>query len=49
VSRHVARALQNVENETELGEVRRDVRKMCERFPLYAGRLAAYEKVLAKA
>ena len=29
--------------------MRRDVRKMCERFPLYAARLAAYEKALAKA
>ena len=38
-----------VENETELAEVKRDVRKLCERFPLYAARLAAYEKVLAKA
>jgi glycine hydroxymethyltransferase len=49
VARHVSRALHNVDNETELAEVRRDVRKMCERFPLYAARLAAYEKVLAKA
>jgi glycine hydroxymethyltransferase len=49
VARYVARALHSVENEAELGEVRRDVRKMCERFPLYAGRLAAYEKVLARA
>jgi glycine hydroxymethyltransferase len=49
VAKLVSRALHNVENETELAEVRRDVRKMCERFPLYAERLAAYEKVLAKA
>jgi glycine hydroxymethyltransferase len=49
VARHVARALHDVDNETELAEVRREVRKMCERFPLYAGRLAAYEKVLARA
>ena len=49
VAKLVSRALHDVENETELAEVRRDVRKMCERFPLYAARLAAYEKVLAKA
>ena len=49
VARLVSRALHHVENETELAEVRRDVRKMCERFPLYAARLAAYEKVLARA
>ena len=45
----VSRALHNVENETELAEVKREVRKMCERFPLYAERLASYEKALAKA
>jgi len=49
VAKLVSRALHSVENETELAEVRRDVRKMCERFPLYAARLAAYEKVLARA
>ena len=49
VAKLVSRALHAVENETELAEVRRDVRKMCERFPLYAARLAAYEKALARA
>jgi glycine hydroxymethyltransferase len=49
VAKLVSRALHSVENETELAEVKRDVRKMCERFPLYAARLAAYEKALAKA
>jgi glycine hydroxymethyltransferase len=49
VAKLVSRALHAVENETELGEVKRDVRKMCERFPLYAARLAAYEKALARA
>jgi len=49
VAKLVSRALHNVENETELAAVKRDVRKMCERFPLYAARLAAYEKALAKA
>ena len=29
--------------------MKREVRKMCERFPLYAARLASYEKVLARA
>jgi glycine hydroxymethyltransferase len=49
VARLVSRALQAVENETELAEVKREVRKVCERFPLYAARLASYEKVLARA
>jgi glycine hydroxymethyltransferase len=49
VGRLVSRALHNVENETELGEVRKDVRRLCDRFPLYASRLASYEKALAKA
>ncbi len=49
VARLVSRALHAVENETELAEVKREVRKLCERFPLYAARLAAYEKALARA
>jgi glycine hydroxymethyltransferase len=49
VARLVARALHAVENETELADVKREVHKICERFPLYAARLADYEKVLARA
>ena len=49
VAKLVSRALHAVENETELAEVKREVRKVCERFPLYAARLASYEKVLARA
>ncbi len=49
VARLVSRALHAVENETELAEVKRAVRQMCERFPLYAARLASYEKALARA
>ena len=49
VAKLVSRALHAVENETELAEVKREVRKMCERFPLYAARLASYEKALARA
>jgi len=45
----VARALHAVDNETELAEVKREVRKLCDRFPLYASRLASYEKALARA
>jgi len=45
----VSRALHAVENETELAEVKREVRKVCERFPLYAARLASYERALARA
>jgi len=49
VAHLVSRALRAVENETELAQVKREVRTMCERFPLYAARLASYEKALAKA
>jgi glycine/serine hydroxymethyltransferase len=49
VGKLVARALHSVENEAALADVRRDVLKLCERFPLYASRLAAYEKALARA
>jgi len=45
----IARALGSVENESELAAVRRDVQKICERFPLYATRLEAYEKALVRA
>jgi glycine hydroxymethyltransferase len=43
----IARALGRVENETELAAVKRDVQRLCDRFPLYAARLEAYEKALA--
>jgi glycine hydroxymethyltransferase len=49
VGRLVSRALGAVGNDTELGEVRKEVRKLCERFPLYASRLATYDKALARA
>jgi glycine hydroxymethyltransferase len=45
----ISRALGSVENETELAAVKRDVQKLCDRFPLYATRLESYEKVLATA
>jgi len=45
----ISRALSSVENDTELAAVKRDVQKLCERFPLYATRLEAYEKTLAGA
>jgi glycine hydroxymethyltransferase len=46
VGQLISRALQNVENETELGNVKKDVARLCADFPLYAERLAAYDKVL---
>jgi len=45
----IARALGSVDNESELAAVRRDVQKICARFPLYASRLEAYEKALVRA
>jgi glycine hydroxymethyltransferase len=49
IARLVARALHAVDNETALADVKRDVSKLCERFPLYASRLEAYAKALARA
>jgi glycine hydroxymethyltransferase len=49
VGRLVARALHAVANETVLAEVKRDVKKLCARFPLYASRLEAYDRALARA
>jgi glycine hydroxymethyltransferase len=47
VGRLIARALAGVENETTLAEVKRDVHRLCERFPLYAARLEAYDRAMA--
>jgi len=49
VGRLLSRALQNVANETGLAEVKREVGKLCDRFPLYAARLEAYDRALARA
>jgi len=49
VAKLVSRALHAVENETELAEVKRQVGKICDRFPLYATRLATYDRALARA
>jgi glycine hydroxymethyltransferase len=48
VGRLIARALSGIENESELQSVRRDVGKLCDRFPLYAARLEAYDRSLAR-
>jgi len=47
VGRLIARALSAVEDETRLGEVKRDVTRLCDQFPLYAARLEAYDAALA--
>jgi glycine hydroxymethyltransferase len=47
IGRLISRALGSVENETELAAVKRDVQRLCRRFPLYASRLEAYERSLA--
>ncbi len=49
IGRLIARGLAAVDNETELAAVKRDVQKLCDRFPLYATRLEAYEKALVRA
>jgi glycine/serine hydroxymethyltransferase len=45
----IARALSAVDDETALADVRRDVGKMCDNFPLYAARLESYDRALAHA
>jgi glycine hydroxymethyltransferase len=49
IGRLIARGLAAVENETELAAIKRDVQKLCDRFPLYATRLEAYERALVRA
>jgi glycine hydroxymethyltransferase len=49
IGRLLSRALQAVDNETALAEVKKDVLKLCGRFPLYASRLEAYDRALAGA
>ena len=49
IGRLIARALKGIENESEIEAVRSEVTKLCERFPLYAARLAAYDRALAHA
>jgi glycine hydroxymethyltransferase len=48
IGRLISRALSSVANDSELARVKVDVGKLCDRFPLYAARLEAYEKVLAR-
>jgi glycine hydroxymethyltransferase len=43
----ISRALSAVDDDTALGEVKRDVKKLCDLFPLYAQRLEAYDAALA--
>jgi glycine hydroxymethyltransferase len=47
VGRLISRALSAVENDTALDEVKRDVKRLCDQFPLYAARLEAYDAALA--
>jgi glycine hydroxymethyltransferase len=47
VGRLISRALHGVDNETELAAVKSEVEKLAARFPLYAERLAGYDRALA--
>jgi glycine hydroxymethyltransferase len=49
VGRLISRALAAVDNESVLADVKRDVGRLCARFPLYAARLEAYDRSLARA
>jgi glycine hydroxymethyltransferase len=46
VGRLVSRALLNLENESELAAVKRDVQRLCDGFPLYAPRIEYYERAV---
>jgi glycine hydroxymethyltransferase len=48
VGRLISRALHGHDDESELAGVKRDVQKLCEGFPLYASRLEAYDRALAR-
>jgi glycine hydroxymethyltransferase len=47
IGRLIARALRGAGDESELLAVKKDVGRLCERFPLYASRLEAYDRALA--
>jgi glycine hydroxymethyltransferase len=49
VGRLIARALADHESESNLAGVKADVGRLCQGFPLYAERLADYDRVLAGA
>jgi glycine hydroxymethyltransferase len=49
VGRLIARVLKDHKSESALADVRRDVTKLCGKFPLYASRLQAYDRALARA
>jgi glycine hydroxymethyltransferase len=48
IGRLISKALASVENPTGLAEVKKDVEKLCDRFPLYATRLEKYDAVLGR-
>jgi glycine hydroxymethyltransferase len=48
VGRLISRALHGLDDESELSAVKRDVQKLCDGFPLYASRLEAYDRALAR-
>jgi glycine hydroxymethyltransferase len=49
IGRLIARVLADHRNESVLADVRRDVTRLCDRFPLYASRLEHYDRALARA
>jgi len=49
VGRLLSRALRSAADESALAEVKREVGRLCDGFPLYAARLQAYERALARA
>jgi glycine hydroxymethyltransferase len=48
IGRLISKALANVEDASALAEVKKDVEKLCDRFPLYATRLEKYDAVIGR-
>jgi glycine hydroxymethyltransferase len=46
IGRLMSRALRGVDDEAALAAVKKDVTALCDRFPLYAARLEAYDRAL---
>jgi len=46
VGRLISRALHGIKDESALADVKKDVLKLCGKFPLYASRLEYYDRVL---
>ena len=49
IGRLMSKALSSVDDESALADVKRQVRRLCDGFPLYAARLESYDRALTRA